>query len=58
MHILVANEDYPIYAVDVTGWKAETEDDKCISHIAVGGGRESGFLGNPLYIYDVYRNRH
>lgn len=58
MSILVANEDYPVYAVDATNWKQEIEEGKCMAHIAVGGGRESGFLGNPLYIYDIYQNKH
>ena len=57
MHILVANEDYPIYCVDATRWKKQTDINKFIAHIAVGGGRESGFLGNPLYIYDIHHKK-
>lgn len=39
---LISRQEYPIYAVD-------------ISHgvLAVGGGRDAGFLGVPLYVYNV-----
>jgi WD40 repeat protein len=43
---LISCEDYPIYAVD-------------ISHgvVAVGGGRDAGFLGMPLYLHNVHNNK-
>jgi WD40 repeat protein len=43
---LVSHADYPIFALDIT----ETGTKKSI---AVGGGKEGGFLGVPAYIYDV-----
>jgi WD40 repeat protein len=39
---LISRQDYPIYAVDVSH-----------SVLAVGGGRDAGFLGVPLYLYNV-----
>lgn len=48
--VLLSNADYPIYAVDVKEPKQNTESSKAC--IAVCGGRESGFLGVPLYLYD------
>lgn len=39
---LISREDYPIYAVDISH-----------SVLAVGGGRDAGFLGLPLYLYNV-----
>ena len=48
---LISRQDYPIYAVDI----ASTKDDKILSRVAVGGGLEAGFLGVPLYLYDVER---
>jgi WD40 repeat protein len=43
---LISHADYPIFALDVTqnGTKQS---------IAVGGGKEGGFLGVPAYIYDI-----
>ena len=39
---LISRRDYPIYAVDISH-----------SVLAVGGGRDSGFLGVPLYLFNV-----
>mmetsp|Transcript_28501 Transcript_28501/g.34781 ORF Transcript_28501/g.34781 Transcript_28501/m.34781 type:complete len:123 (-) Transcript_28501:172-540(-) len=66
--ILVSRSDYPIYAVDVIEEElsrsknlAKTEeagqDDVAAraltTRIAVGGGRDGGFIGIPVYLYDV-----
>ena len=47
---LISRQDYPIYAVDIT-----SKDEDIFSRLAVGGGRDAGFLGVPLYLYDVER---
>lgn len=41
---LVSNTDYPIFALDVTE-----------KSIAIGGGRDGGFLGVAAYLYDINR---
>jgi len=46
MSTLVEKLEYPIYAVD-------THAGESVTRIAAAGGREAGFLGMPLYIYDV-----
>jgi len=66
--ILVSRSEYPIYAVDVIEEElsrsknlAKTEeagqDDVAAraltTRIAVGGGRDGGFIGIPVYLYDV-----
>jgi WD40 repeat protein len=40
--VLKSDVQYPIYAVDVSG-----------RHIAVGGGSDGGFIGNPMYLYEI-----
>jgi len=47
---LISRQDYPIYAVDIS-----SKDESILSRLAVGGGNEVGFLGVPLYLYDVER---
>ncbi|KAL9184269.1 hypothetical protein ACHAXT_002355 [Thalassiosira profunda] len=47
---LVSRSDYPIYALDIANSGAG-EDQKV--HIAAGGGTDGGFLGVPVYLYDV-----
>ena len=46
---LVGKADYPIYAVDV----AEAAEEALVGRIAIGGGNDGGFLGVPLFIYDI-----
>lgn len=41
---LISNTDYPIFALDVTE-----------KSIAIGGGRDGGFLGVAAYLYDINR---
>jgi len=48
LSILLHKPDYPIYAVDVF-----TSKNGGNSTIALGGGREGGFLGIPVHLYDV-----
>ena len=47
--LLKSNNDYPIYSVDILEQK-DSEQKK--NSIAIGGGKEGGFLGIPLYMYD------
>lgn len=47
---LISRQDYPIYAVDIFSGK-----NGVVSQLAVGGGLTAGFLGVPLYLYDVKR---
>jgi hypothetical protein len=63
--ILVSRSDYPIYTVDVmkqdmprgdtaiTNPSAEETEHNTLIRIAVAGGRESGFVGMPFYLYNV-----
>jgi len=56
LNTLVAkNDDYPIYAIDMFhgGNNNDNNNNKEVSRMAVGGGREGGFLGIPLYLYDI-----
>lgn len=53
---LISREDFPIYAVDIG--TPSNQQDGCgegsmVSRVAVGGGRDGGFLGVPVYLYDV-----
>lgn len=43
---LISHTDYPIFALDVT-------QNGTNQSIAVGGGKEGGFLGVAAYIYDI-----
>ena len=57
LSVLVSKPDYPIYAVDVASCNSGKDNGKKsnpLSRIAVGGGKEGGFIGIPLLIYDVY----
>mmetsp|Transcript_22349 Transcript_22349/g.33453 ORF Transcript_22349/g.33453 Transcript_22349/m.33453 type:complete len:1059 (+) Transcript_22349:74-3250(+) len=48
--VLLSNSSYPIYAVDVLeSSRTRSNISNCI---AVGGGREAGFLGMPLSLYN------
>ena len=46
---LISHPSYPVYALDCTK-KKFTFDHGCI---AIGGGSDGGFLGVPLYLYDI-----
>ena len=51
---LVSRQDYPIYAVDISS--STTDKSAILSRLAVGGGgADAGFIGMPLYLYDVER---
>ena len=56
---LVAKSDYPIYAVDIdTHHSTGNGDSKRIARIGCGGGGGGdgvGFLGVPVYLFDVTR---
>ena len=70
MSILVSDAEYPLYAVDVREFDNNKDPDetlttnndarrtgtkaKTISSFAVGGGRDAGFIGVPVKIYDVF----
>lgn len=43
---LISNTDYPIFALDAT----QTGEKRSI---AIGGGKEGGFLGVAAYLYDI-----
>ncbi|KAL7511238.1 hypothetical protein ACHAXN_008421 [Cyclotella atomus] len=47
---LVSNSNYPVYALDYTHSKESLGSSSCLS---VAGGSEGGFVGVPLYIYDI-----
>ena len=51
--VLISKSNYPIYTVDVTENIEYEGNEKVYARIAVGGGRESGFLGIPAYLYDI-----
>ena len=44
--MLKNDPEYPIYAVDVSG-----------RHVAVGGGSDGGFIGTPVYLFDIPSTR-
>lgn len=46
---LVSKDDYPLYALDMINNSKENGG----AVIAIGGGRDGGFLGVPIYLYDV-----
>eukprot|EP00586_Coscinodiscus_wailesii_P022550 CAMPEP_0172520384 /NCGR_PEP_ID=MMETSP1066-20121228/291969_1 /TAXON_ID=671091 /ORGANISM="Coscinodiscus wailesii, Strain CCMP2513" /LENGTH=818 /DNA_ID=CAMNT_0013303131 /DNA_START=108 /DNA_END=2564 /DNA_ORIENTATION=- len=47
--ILCSRPDYPIFALDIL----PSSPYENIARFAVGGGRDGGFLGIPVYLYDV-----
>ena len=50
---LVSRQDYPIYSVDIS---SPADKSAILSRLAVGGGgADAGFMGMPLYLYDVER---
>ena len=60
---MISHTNYPIYSLDVsengspnrTGTSEEQADGGANNklHIALGGGADGGFLGVPVYLYDV-----
>lgn len=53
---LVSHSNYPIYSLDITetiSSDEQADDGANKLHVALGGGTEGGFLGMPLYVYDV-----
>lgn len=50
---LISRLDYPIYAVDIA--PSKDADESIESRLAVGGGRDAGFIGVPLYMYNIER---
>lgn len=52
---LVTRLDYPIYAVDIVNRTNKDEDNNIsvVTSIAVGGGRDGGFIGIPAYLHDI-----
>ena len=48
--VLRNQDDYPVYAVATATVKKKTSVDIAI---AVGGGSDGGFIGIPLFLYDV-----
>jgi len=53
--------DFPVYTVDVhepnSGSRPELDTEESKSTLSVGGGREGGFLGIPVFLYDVISNQ-
>jgi len=49
--VLVSNQEYPIYAVDIFEAK-DNADYKNKSSICVGGGNEGGFIGVPASLHN------
>lgn len=55
---LVAQPNYPIFAVDISRQVEDSDasgDAKLLARIGCGGGRDGGFLGVPVHLYDVTR---
>jgi hypothetical protein len=53
----MSNSDYPIYSVDVlegnkVKTSSNTETTDVSNCIAIGGGREGGFLGMPISLFN------
>lgn len=59
--VLISKSDYPIYAVDIhenfTCDKKEDTENSNVATVAAGGGVEGGFIGVPVYLYDIESNR-
>ena len=55
--VLKHDEKYPIFAVQVTSKQNDHDlQSSSPTRIAVGGGpSEGGFIGVPLYLYDITR---
>ena len=52
MSILLSKSDYPIYAVDMMQSNTTNAANEK-SYLSVGGGRDGGFLGVPMYVYSI-----
>lgn len=52
LSVLLAIKDYPIFAVDVLENSSSLSSKRKRNVVVIAGGRESGFLGVPLYFYD------
>jgi len=50
--VLTSNKDYPLYAADVIERKTNSPSENPIRRIALGGGREAGFMGVLVYLRD------
>ena len=56
MCTLISHSNYPIYALDMTGVENSTSKESGENqqqHLAVAGGADGGFLGVPVYLYDI-----
>jgi hypothetical protein len=54
---LISQPEYPIYALDLTVGRKNTDDsveqERQALHMAIGGGSDGGFFGVPVYLYDI-----
>lgn len=55
--ILLDRPEYPIYSVDITYLPTGSETD-CgkVIRLAAGGGTDGGFIGLPVYTFDVSKD--
>jgi len=51
--VLTSNKDYPLYAADIIERKTNCPSENPIKHIALGGGRDAGFMGVLVYLRDL-----
>lgn len=51
--VLTSNKDYPLYAADIVERKTNSPSENPIEHIALGGGRDAGFMGTLIYLHDL-----
>jgi len=51
--VLTSNKDYPLYAADIIERKTNCPSENPIRHIALGGGRDAGFMGVLVYLRDL-----
>ena len=50
--VLTSDKDYPLYAADIVERKTNSPSENPIEHIAIGGGRDAGFMGVLIYLHD------
>jgi len=56
--LVAKSSEYPIFAVDIVTCKDDDNSEgesKRTARIACGGGTDGGFLGVPIYLFDVTR---
>jgi len=51
LDVLLTKKNYPFYGVEVKEYTNVPESP--IARIAVAGGTDGGFIGVPVYLYDI-----